>query len=217
MSSYEYHKFLKFLYFEGYANSYEEAEYLLEEINDDEFQYLIDEYEYLIERPVGREEMIAANIARARREPSGTKPPATTSSAPSSSSSTSSAPSSSTGSSSTSSAPSSSSSTSSRYARTPREYGRPQSSQNRSISPFIFNFKTKETKEINKGWKRRPESRRPERPERPESERPERPERMPRGPKGNRRDGRPGRKDGRGNRNVNWPFSSDGPLGSLRS
>lgn len=194
MSSYEYHKFLKFLYFEGYANSYEEAEYLLEEINDDEFQYLIDEYEYLIERPVGREEMIAANIARARREPSGTKPPATTSSAPSSSSST-----------------------SSRYARTPREYGRPQSSQNRSISPFIFNFKTKETKEINKGWKRRPESRRPERPERPESERPERPERMPRGPKGNRRDGRPGRKDGRGNRNVNWPFSSDGPLGSLRS
>jgi len=36
MFSYEYHQLLKFLYFEGYANSYEEAEYLLEELNDDE-------------------------------------------------------------------------------------------------------------------------------------------------------------------------------------
>ena len=35
--SYSYHKLLKFLYFEGYADSYEEAEYLLEEMTDEEF------------------------------------------------------------------------------------------------------------------------------------------------------------------------------------
>lgn len=43
-SNYDYHQFLKFLYFEGYADSYEEAEYLLEEINDDEFDELYEEY-----------------------------------------------------------------------------------------------------------------------------------------------------------------------------
>lgn len=64
--SYDYHKLLKFLYFEGYADSYEEAEYLLEEISDEDYDYLIDEYMNLNERAVGREEMIAANIARAR-------------------------------------------------------------------------------------------------------------------------------------------------------
>ena len=35
--SYSYHKLLKFLYFEGYADSYEEAENLLEEMTDEEF------------------------------------------------------------------------------------------------------------------------------------------------------------------------------------
>lgn len=44
MSSYEYHKFLKFLYFEGYANSYEEAEYLLEEISDEDYDNLCSLY-----------------------------------------------------------------------------------------------------------------------------------------------------------------------------
>ena len=34
--AYDYHKLLKYVYFEGYANSYEEAEYLLEQLNDDE-------------------------------------------------------------------------------------------------------------------------------------------------------------------------------------
>jgi hypothetical protein len=38
--NYEYHKLLKFLYFEGYADSYEEAEYLLEELNNEEFDAL---------------------------------------------------------------------------------------------------------------------------------------------------------------------------------
>jgi hypothetical protein len=44
MSNYEYHQFLKFLYFEGYADSYEEAEYLLEELSDEEFEELQEKY-----------------------------------------------------------------------------------------------------------------------------------------------------------------------------
>jgi vacuolar-type H+-ATPase subunit H len=36
----EYNRLLKFVYFEGYADSYEDAEYLLEELNDDEFEEL---------------------------------------------------------------------------------------------------------------------------------------------------------------------------------
>jgi hypothetical protein len=40
MSSYEYHQILQFLYFEGYADSYEEAEELVESLNDDEFEEL---------------------------------------------------------------------------------------------------------------------------------------------------------------------------------
>lgn len=43
--NYEYNKLLKFLYFEGYADSYEEAEYLLEDLDDDEFEELLDVYE----------------------------------------------------------------------------------------------------------------------------------------------------------------------------
>jgi hypothetical protein len=42
MSSYEYNQLLKFLYFEGYADSYEEAEYILEDMSDDEFEELIE-------------------------------------------------------------------------------------------------------------------------------------------------------------------------------
>ena len=40
MSSYEYHQILQFLYFEGYADSYESAECLLESLDDDEFEEL---------------------------------------------------------------------------------------------------------------------------------------------------------------------------------
>jgi hypothetical protein len=40
--NYEYHKLLKFLYFEGYADSYEEAEELLESITDEEFENLLE-------------------------------------------------------------------------------------------------------------------------------------------------------------------------------
>lgn len=40
MSSYEYNQLLKFLYFEGYADSYEEAEYILEDLSDEEFEDL---------------------------------------------------------------------------------------------------------------------------------------------------------------------------------
>jgi hypothetical protein len=40
MSSYEYHQILQFLYFEGYADSYEEAEELVESLSDDEFEEL---------------------------------------------------------------------------------------------------------------------------------------------------------------------------------
>ena len=42
MSSSEYNQLLKFLYFEGYADSYEEAENLLEEMSDDEFEELLE-------------------------------------------------------------------------------------------------------------------------------------------------------------------------------
>jgi len=38
--SYEYHQLLKYVYFEGYADSYEEADYLLEQLNDEEFDEL---------------------------------------------------------------------------------------------------------------------------------------------------------------------------------
>lgn len=42
MSSYEYNQLLKFLYFEGYADSYEEAENLIEEMTDEEFEELLE-------------------------------------------------------------------------------------------------------------------------------------------------------------------------------
>jgi hypothetical protein len=40
MSSYEYHQILQFLYFEGYADSYESAEELVESLSDEEFEDL---------------------------------------------------------------------------------------------------------------------------------------------------------------------------------
>jgi hypothetical protein len=43
MTFHEYNQLLKFLYFEGYAESYEEAEYIIEDLNDDEFESLCEE------------------------------------------------------------------------------------------------------------------------------------------------------------------------------
>lgn len=45
-ANYHYHQILKYLYFEGYADSYEEAEYLLEELTDDEFDALCEDVLY---------------------------------------------------------------------------------------------------------------------------------------------------------------------------
>jgi len=42
MSSHEYNQLLKFLYFEGYADSYAEAEELLESMSDEEFEDLLE-------------------------------------------------------------------------------------------------------------------------------------------------------------------------------
>ena len=50
MNTYDYHQLLKFLYFEGYADSYKEAEYMIEEMEDDEFNALCEEV--LEENPV---------------------------------------------------------------------------------------------------------------------------------------------------------------------
>lgn len=43
MTTSEYHQLLKFLYFEGYADSYEEAEYMIEEMNDEDFEALCED------------------------------------------------------------------------------------------------------------------------------------------------------------------------------
>jgi hypothetical protein len=40
MSSYEYHQILQFLYFEGYADSYESAEHLVEQLTEEEYDEL---------------------------------------------------------------------------------------------------------------------------------------------------------------------------------
>jgi hypothetical protein len=44
MSSYEYNQLLKFLYFEGYADSYAEAEELLESMSDEEFEDVVEAF-----------------------------------------------------------------------------------------------------------------------------------------------------------------------------
>ena len=46
LSRNDYHSLLKYVYFEGYANSYKEAEDLLEELNDKEFDSLCEEVLY---------------------------------------------------------------------------------------------------------------------------------------------------------------------------
>lgn len=43
METYEYHQMLKYLYFEGYADSYKDAEELIEELTDEEFDSLYEE------------------------------------------------------------------------------------------------------------------------------------------------------------------------------
>jgi hypothetical protein len=43
-SNYEYHKFLKHLYFEGYVDSYEAAEELIESLDDESLDVLIEDY-----------------------------------------------------------------------------------------------------------------------------------------------------------------------------
>lgn len=45
-SNKEYHDFLKFLYFEGYADSYEEAEELVESLSDDEIEELYEAHSF---------------------------------------------------------------------------------------------------------------------------------------------------------------------------
>lgn len=45
MTNYNYHQLLKYVYFEGYADSYEEAESLLEHLTDEEFSQLYSLYE----------------------------------------------------------------------------------------------------------------------------------------------------------------------------
>ena len=44
MTDREYNQLLKFVYHEGYAESYEEAEYLLEEVSDSDFETIYDEF-----------------------------------------------------------------------------------------------------------------------------------------------------------------------------
>jgi len=45
-SNKEYHDFLRFLYFEGYADSYEEAEELVESLSDDEIEELYEAHSF---------------------------------------------------------------------------------------------------------------------------------------------------------------------------
>jgi hypothetical protein len=45
MTNYNYHQLLKYVYFEGYADSYDEAESLLEQLTDEEFAQLYSLYE----------------------------------------------------------------------------------------------------------------------------------------------------------------------------
>ena len=44
MTDKEYNQLLKFVYFEGYADSYAEAEALLEEVSDEEFDAILDDF-----------------------------------------------------------------------------------------------------------------------------------------------------------------------------
>lgn len=67
--SYNYHQLLEYVYFEGYANSYEEAEYLLNQLNDEEYEELNESRRKLAHsfplRP--SEKLSVANIGRMNR------------------------------------------------------------------------------------------------------------------------------------------------------
>lgn len=66
-SNKEYHDFLKFLYFEGYADSYEEAEELVESLSDDEIEYLC-ERKLAHRFPLTKKELKYADNIRRRLE-----------------------------------------------------------------------------------------------------------------------------------------------------
>jgi len=61
MSSYEYHQILQFLYFEGYADSYESAEYLFEQLSDEEYVELCERATRPTRFPKSRERNIGHN------------------------------------------------------------------------------------------------------------------------------------------------------------
>lgn len=44
MKTFEYHQFLKYIYFEGYADSYEGAENLIEELDNEEIDDLYEKF-----------------------------------------------------------------------------------------------------------------------------------------------------------------------------
>ena len=64
MSSYEYNQLLQYLYFEGYSDSYAEAEELLESMSDDEFEDLLEKHSFPL-KPSERRS--AENIRRMLR------------------------------------------------------------------------------------------------------------------------------------------------------
>jgi hypothetical protein len=71
MKTFEYHQFLKYIYFEGYADSYEGAENLLEELDNEEIDNL---YEKFANESI--EDFIPENVSggRARRASSRRAP-----------------------------------------------------------------------------------------------------------------------------------------------
>lgn len=64
MSSYEYHQILQFLYFEGYADSYESAECLLESLDDGEFEDLCERATRPTRLPKSRERDIETGVRK---------------------------------------------------------------------------------------------------------------------------------------------------------
>lgn len=75
---YEYHQLLKFLYFEGYADSYEEAEYIIEDMSIEEFEELVESYKGGQPLPPADQRSLE-NIGRMNRgdysvPPGGSKP-----------------------------------------------------------------------------------------------------------------------------------------------
>ena len=67
--SYNYHQLLKYVYFEGYANSYEEAEYFLNQLNNEEYEELNESRRKLAHSfPLNPSEKLSvANIGRMNR------------------------------------------------------------------------------------------------------------------------------------------------------